>query len=159
MIPEMSSCPQVLCIRGCWQDHIRSRIISTRWLPKCHHAHSCYVKNRCIGQRYRKITEQGASLNSVIVTDAYAHRTGLGQVANGSRQHNQWKAKKWDVGITMVNEKRGIAAGRVRIVDYVSSRISAKVSCSLARPSPDSSSVCANSLRLLSAPHKYHRRK
>ena len=33
------------------------------------------------------------------------------------------------------------------------------ICCSLAFPSPDSSSVCANSLRLLSAPHKYHRRK
>ena len=36
----------------------------------------------------------------------------------------------------------------MRVVDYVSSRISAKVSCSLAFSSPDSSSVCANSLRL-----------
>ena len=33
------------------------------------------------------------------------------------------------------------------VVDYVSSRISAKVSCSLARPSPDSSSVCTRTLR------------
>ena len=28
MITEMSSCPQVLCIRWCWQDYIRLRIIS-----------------------------------------------------------------------------------------------------------------------------------
>ena len=48
VITKKSSCPQVLCIRGCWQNYICSRIISTRWLPKCHHAHSCYVENRCI---------------------------------------------------------------------------------------------------------------
>ena len=61
---------------------------------------------------------------------------------------NQWKAKKWDVGVTMVNKKRGIAAGHARVVDYFSSRISAKVSCSLALPSPDNFFVCANSQRL-----------
>ena len=39
------------------------------------------------------------------------------------RNHNQWK--------------RGIAAGHVGVVDYISSRILAKVSCSQALPTPD----------------------
>ena len=39
----------------------------------------------------------------------------------GNKQHNQWKAKKWDVDI---------AAGHVRVVDYISSQILARVSCS-----------------------------
>ena len=87
------------------------------------------------------------------VADASAHRSELGQVANREqttkpmeskevrrrRNHNQWK--------------RGIAAGQVRVVDYISSRILTKVSYSLALPSPDNSFVCAN----FSAPHKYHR--
>ena len=47
VITEMSSCPQVLCIRRCWHNYIRSRIISTRWLPKCHHAHSCCEYSGC----------------------------------------------------------------------------------------------------------------
>ena len=48
----MSSCPQVLCIRGCWDSCIRSRIISTRWLPKCHHAHRCCEYGGCWKQLY-----------------------------------------------------------------------------------------------------------
>ena len=59
------------------------------------------------------------------------------------------ESKKVRYGRNHGLRKRGIAAGHVRVVDYVSSRISVKVSCSLALPSPDSSSVCANSLRLL----------
>ena len=43
MITEMSPCPQVLCISGCWDSCIRPEMISTRWLPKCHHAHRCCV--------------------------------------------------------------------------------------------------------------------
>ena len=45
--------------------------------------------------------------------------------------------------------KRGIAAGHVGIVDSISSRILAKVSCSLALLTPDDPFVCANSLQLL----------
>ena len=52
MITEMSSCPQMLCISGCWNSCIRWRIISTRWLPKCHHTHRYWEYggwwNRCI---------------------------------------------------------------------------------------------------------------
>ena len=51
------------------------------------------------------------------------------------RNHNQWK--------------RGITAGHVEVVDYMSSRILAKVSCSLALPTPDNPFVWANSLQLL----------
>ena len=36
VITEMSSCPRVLCISGCWDSCIRPGMISTRWLPKCH---------------------------------------------------------------------------------------------------------------------------
>ena len=144
----MSSCPQVLCISGCWDSCIHSRIISSRWLPKCHHADRCseYVETGASGRRYRNITW---TCGRGWIRWWWQMRTpiepGLGKEPMGSRQHNQWKAKKWDMGVTMVNEKRGIAAGHVRVVDYVSSRISAKVSCSLALPSPDNSFVCANS--------------
>ena len=36
MITKMPSCSQVLWISGCWESCIRSRIISTRWLPEYH---------------------------------------------------------------------------------------------------------------------------
>ena len=83
VITEMSSYPQVLCIRGCWHSYIRSSIISTNWLPKCHHAHSCCEYGGCWKQVHPvedigKPPEWWAWLNSVIVADAYAHRTGLG---------------------------------------------------------------------------------
>ena len=50
MITKMSSCPQVLCIRGCWHGYIRSRIIWTRWLPKCHHTQRCCEYGGCSKQ-------------------------------------------------------------------------------------------------------------
>ena len=39
VIAEISSCPQEVCSRGCWDSYIHWRIISTRWLPKFHHVH------------------------------------------------------------------------------------------------------------------------
>ena len=71
-----------------------------------------------------------------------------------NRQHmdvncNQWKTKTWDVGVTIPQWKRKIAAGRMRVVDYISSRILAKLICSLALPILDDPFMCANSLRLL----------
>ena len=54
--------------------------------------------------------------------------------------------------------KSGIAAGHVRVVDYISSRISAKVSGSLALPSSESSSA-RTLYDSFSVPHKYHRQK
>ena len=154
----MLSCPQVLCIRGCWQDNIRSRIISTRWLPKCHHAHSCYVENRCIRS---KISENHRTVGVV----------EFGDSGRCVRSENQaWASSQWEAD-NITNEKQrsdmwalpGLTKKRncCRSLEScrLSSRISAKVSCSLVRPSPDSSSVCTNSLRLFSAPHKYYRRK
>ena len=49
--------------------------------------------------------------------------------------HNQWK--------------RRIVAGHVGVVDYISSQILTKVSCSLALPTPDDPFACMNSLELL----------
>ena len=46
----MSSCPQVLCISGCWDSCICSSIISTKWLPKYLHAHGCCEYGGCCGQ-------------------------------------------------------------------------------------------------------------
>ena len=81
--------------------------------------------------------------------------SGLGQVANREQathgcelspienievrwghNHDQWKRK--------------IAAGHVRVWDYISSRILAKGGCSQALPTPDVPFVCVNSLGLLS---------
>ena len=50
-------------------------------------------------------------------------------------KHNQWK--------------RRIAAGHIGVVDYISSWILAKVSCSFALPTPDDPFVCVNSMQLL----------
>ena len=86
-------------------------------------------KTGASGRRYRKITW------TVGVVE-------FGDSGRCVRRQNQaWASNQW-------KQKRGIATGHVTVVDYVSSRISAKVSCSLALPSPDSS-VSANSLRLL----------
>ena len=90
---------------------LTDRLIRPVWSPKCHHVHRCCVledvdkiisaqglyqqgdcrnvtmptvvmlKTGASGRRYRKITDQWASLNSLIVADVYAHRTGLGQVS------------------------------------------------------------------------------
>ena len=59
------------------------------------------------------------------------------------------ESKEVRCGRNYSQQKRGIAAGHMRVVDYISSRILAKVSCSLALPSPDNSFVCVNSLQLL----------
>ena len=87
-----------------------------------------------------------------MVADTSTHRSGLRQVANGNKQHvggncNQWKTKKWDVGVTITNE-RGVAAGHVGVVDYIIFWVLAKVSCLLALQTPEELFVCANSLRL-----------
>ena len=122
-----------------------------QWLPKCHHTQrSCESwKQVHPVEDIGKSPERWAWLNSVIVADAYTDRTGLGQVANGKQTTQPMESKEVRCGRNHSYRKRGIAASHVRVVDYVSSRISAKVSCSLALPSPDSSSVCANSLRLI----------
>ena len=116
VITWISSYPLVLCTGGCWDSCIRPRIKSTRWLPECHHAHMCCVSAdvETATPRLKIISTKWLPeyhldlwmwLNSVMVADTSAHKSGLGQVANGNKQHNQWKAKKWDVGVTIVNEK------------------------------------------------------
>ena len=64
VITGMSSCPQVLCIGGCWESCTRPKII--KWISEYH----LYLRTW---------------LNSVMVADASAHRSGLGQVANGKQ--------------------------------------------------------------------------
>ena len=61
------------------------------------------------------------------------------------RNHNQWK--------------RGIAAGHMGVVDFISSRILAKVSCSLALSTPDDPSCLWTLCDYSSALHKYHRQE
>ena len=107
------------------------------------------LKTGASGWRYRKIT----------------WTVGVVEFGDSGRwvrpQNRAWASSQWEAdNITHGKQrseiwrnhglqKRGIAAGHVRVVDYVSSWISAKVSCSLALLSPDNSFVCANSLRLL----------
>ena len=102
----MSSCPQVLCIRGCWQDYIRSRIIKQGDCRNVTMLTVVVLKTGASGQRYRKITwtvgvvefgDRGRCIRP--------QNRAWASSQKGSRQHNQWKAKKWDVGITLVNEK------------------------------------------------------
>ena len=97
---------------------------------------------------YRNITlTYGRGWTRWVVADTSAPRSGLGRVTNAGqatqgpmenkevrrgRNHNQWK--------------RGIVVGHVGVIDYISSRILAKVSCSLALPTPDDSFVWVNSL-------------
>ena len=151
VITGMSSCPQMLCIGGCWENFIRPRIISTKWIPECHYTHRCCVLVD-VGDNFiwpKIISTKWLSeyhldiwtwLNSVMVSDTSVW--GTNNIING-KQRSETRA--W-----------GIAAGHVRVVDYINSQILAKVSSSLALPSPDNFFVCANSPRLLPAPHKYH---
>ena len=80
VIAEMSPCPQLLWIR---------------WM----------LKTGASGRRYRKITwtvgvvEFGDSGRCV----RPQNRTWAS--SQWEAENNQWKAKKWAVGITMVNEK------------------------------------------------------
>ena len=133
MIAEISPCPQVLCIGGCWDSCIRPKIISAGWLSAEWLLSPWPMDVVKLGDGGRCIRlEKWVWANS---------QWGTNNITNGNKEVR--------CGRNHSQRKRGNAAGHVRVVDYISPRFLAKISCSLALPTPNNSFVCANTLLLL----------